>query len=103
MPSLHRRVDPEVQTIPKCPAEMKMDPKWQLTTPQARCGAIRAIRAQSWLTTGANSTVKVGTGLPLLGVLSSRRISRYFALPEVGKVKRELPTLGGSTPDFMIV
>ena len=43
-----------------------------------------------------------GTGLPLLGVLSSHRISRFFALSEVGKVKRELPTLGGSTPDFMI-
>jgi hypothetical protein len=62
MPILHERVDPEVQIIPKRPAEMKRDPKWQLTTPQARYGAIRAIRAQSWLTTGVNSTVNVERG-----------------------------------------
>ena len=59
MPILPKGVDPEVQIIPKRPAEMKRVPKWQLTTPQARCGAIRA---QSWLTTGANSTVKVERG-----------------------------------------
>jgi len=33
-------VNAEVQIISKCPTEMKRDPGWQLTTPQARCGAI---------------------------------------------------------------
>ena len=67
IPILRWCIDPEVQIIGERPAEMKRVFKWQLTTPQARCGATHA---QSWLTTGAIST-ETGTGLPLLGVLSS--------------------------------